>query len=108
MALTDDSLARIRRDLSRGAAISTIDRLAELRIEDREHFSDRILRCMVFVATGRPRVVEKAIPLARLDFRDLIVWAEYDGDFETRQRDLLLPIGGWQADRNTKRQIRYC
>ena len=53
--------------------------------------SDRILRCIVFVADGDMGVLEKAMDLARLDFRDLIMWAEYDGN-DNRTRDLTLPF----------------
>ncbi len=52
---------------------------------------DRILRCIVFVADGDMNTLEQAIDLAKLDYRDLIVWAEYDRD-DNRIRDLTLPF----------------
>ncbi len=92
MALTDDILAKIRRDFSGGETLPVIDRLESLQREDSQLFCDRILRCIVFVAAGRLAVVEQAIEQARTDYRDLIVWAEYDGHFEAQHRDLSLPF----------------
>jgi hypothetical protein len=55
-------------------------------------FSDRILRCVVYVAEGDPVALRRAIELARTDYRDLIVWAEYDNAFGDRKRDLTRPF----------------
>jgi hypothetical protein len=92
MALTDDILAKIRRDFSGGEMLPVIDRLEGLQREDSELFCDRILRCIVFVAAGRQPIIEQAIEQARTDYRDLIVWAEYDGHFGAQHRDLSLPF----------------
>ena len=85
MALTDDVLVKIRRDFSGGEMLPMIQRLESLQGEDRQLFCDRILRCIVFVAAGRKPVAEQAIAQARIDYRDLIVWAEYDGLFGAQQ-----------------------
>ena len=92
MALTDDILAKIRRDFSGGEMLRAIDRLESLQREDSQLFCDRILRCIVFVAAGRLPVAEQAVEQARTDSRDLIVWAEYDGRFGEQHRDLSLPF----------------
>lgn len=92
MALTDDILVKIRRDFSGVETLPVIDRLEGLQSEDSQLFSDRILRCIVFVAAGQLPVVEQAIEQARTDYRDLIVWAEYDGHFGAQHRDLSLPF----------------
>jgi hypothetical protein len=92
MALADDVLVKIRRDFGEAEALQVIERLEGLPCEDRQLFCDRILRCIVFVAAGRLALVEEAVALARLDYRDLIIWAEYDRQFETRHRDLSLPF----------------
>ena len=92
MPLADDILARIRTDFSGGEMIAAIERFESLQREDSELFSDRILRCIVFVAAGKSAVMERAIAEAQADYRDLIIWAEYDGHFGAQQRVLSLPF----------------
>jgi hypothetical protein len=92
MPLADDILARVRRGFSGGETVAVIDQLEGLQREDCELFSNRILRCIVFVAAGKLAVMEQAIAQARVDYRDLIIWAEYDGHFGAQQRDLSLPF----------------
>ena len=92
MPLTDDILARIRADFPQGEMLNAIEQLEQLQREDGRTFDERILRCVLYVAKGRISVVHDAMELARTDYRDLIVWAEYDGQFETRRRDLSLPF----------------
>ena len=86
MALTDDILAKIRQDFSGG------EMLTDLQKEDARLFTDRILRCILFVARGRFDALADAVALARLDPRDLIVDAEYDGHFGAQHRDLSSPF----------------
>jgi hypothetical protein len=49
------------------------------------------VRCIVFVANGDLNRIEKAIDLAKTDYRDLIVLAEYDEKNE-RVRNLSNPF----------------
>ena len=65
--------------------------LSDFVDQNQELASDRILRCIVFVAKGDLNRLEKAIDLAKEDSRDLIVWAEYDEKSE-RVRDLTNPF----------------
>lgn len=65
--------------------------LADFIEENRELSSDRILRCIVFVANGDLDTLDKAMELAKTDYRDLIVWAEYDENFE-QIRDTSIPF----------------
>ena len=65
--------------------------LADFVDQHQELSSDRILRCIVFVANGDLNRLEKAIDLAKTDYRDLIVLAEYDEKNE-RVRDLSNPF----------------
>lgn len=92
MPLPDDILAKIRLDFSDGEILPVIELLTDLQREDPRLFCDRILRCILYVARGRFADLADAVALARLDWRDLIVAAEYDGQFEARQRDLSLPF----------------
>jgi hypothetical protein len=43
---------------------------------------DRLLRAMVFLARGRLEKLEQAVGLARIDDRDVLWQAEYDGGME--------------------------
>ena len=65
--------------------------LADFVVQHQELSSDRILRCIVFVANGDLNRLEKAIDLAKTDYRDLILLAEYDVKNE-RVRDLSNPF----------------
>ena len=65
--------------------------LADFVDQNKKLSSDRIVRCIVFVANGDLNRLEKAIDLAKEDYRDLIVWAEYDEKNE-RVRDFSNPF----------------
>ena len=65
--------------------------LADFMVQNQELSSDRILRCIVFVANGDLNRLEKAMDLAKEDYRGLIVLAEYDEKNE-RVRDLSNPF----------------
>jgi hypothetical protein len=89
MALAADILRRINRDFNDPATIAqAIRRLEEARAAAPDLFSERVLRCAVFAAAGDLETLDRALALARIDPRDLIVWAEYDNDFANRRRDL--------------------
>jgi hypothetical protein len=92
MALADDILTKVRQDFSGGEMLPVIDMLTDLQKEDAGLFTDRILRCILFVAQGRFDVLADAVALARRDPRDLIVDAEYDGHFGAQHRDLSSPF----------------
>ena len=96
MPLANDILAKIRRDFSGGEMLAVIDRLEGLQREDSELFSDRILRCILFVADGQLAVVDRAIGQARTDYRDLIVWAEYDGYLSGAAQGFVVTI--WNSE----------
>ena len=92
MALADDILARIRQDFSGGEMLPVIEMLTDLQTEDAGLFSDRILRCILFVAHGKFDALADAVAMARHDPRDLIVYAKYDGHFGAQHRDLSSPF----------------
>jgi hypothetical protein len=93
MALADDILAKVRQDFSVEETLPIIEMLSELQKENTRLFNDRILRCILFVADGRFESLVDSVALARKDWRDLIINAEYDGQFGARHRDLSLPFG---------------
>ena len=90
--LARDILEKVNRDFEiPDEAALALSVLADFVEKNEELSGDRILRCIVFVARGDLDVLEKAIDLAKADYRDLIVWAEYDGQDE-RVRDLSTPF----------------
>ena len=89
--LPDDILAKIRQDFSGGETFA-IKVLTDLQEKDAQLFTDRIMRCILFVARSGFDVLADAIVLARHDSGDLIVAAEYDGRFGARHRDLSQPF----------------
>lgn len=93
MAIPEDITAKVRRDFSEDEVIPILQMLSEFQ-EENPGQSDRILRCIVFLAQGNFEKFADAIALARLDWRDLIVNAEYDGwsGEENRRRNLNLPF----------------
>ena len=54
--------------------------------------SDRLKRCALFQAKGSLQKLKEMVDLGQLDYRDLIMAAEYD-KFHTRLRDFNLPFG---------------
>ena len=54
--------------------------------------SDRLSRCVLFLAQGSLQKLEEAVSLGRKDYRDLIFSAEYDcGDQQLRDFNLPFP-----------------
>ncbi|MGZ4987436.1 MAG: hypothetical protein ACXWIU_01805 [Limisphaerales bacterium] len=90
--LPQDIITKVRQDFSKDDAIVIVQLLSELQNENPTIFCDRILRCIVFSAHGRFDWFESAVAVARIDWRDVIVNAEYDKDRETRRRDFNLPF----------------
>jgi hypothetical protein len=81
MELSEDISAKIRRDFSASDATTVEQRLSALSRHQPELFCQRILRCIVLASHGRLSSVEHYITMARTDYRDLIVTAEYDRDW---------------------------
>ena len=92
MSLPVDIRRKIARDFAPAAAQRVQTRLQEERAAALAIFTDRIVRCALFVADGDIARFEQAISLAHTDWRDLIVWAEYDNAFGEAKRDLRQPF----------------
>ena len=89
--LTADVACRIPQ-LFPSAPEAITDQLNQLRSQDAGLFSDRIIRCIVFSAIHYPAsTIDHWIAQARLDYRDVIVAAEYDRD-DNHLRDFNLPF----------------
>lgn len=87
-----DILGKVNRDFDTpGEVALVLSVLGDFTEQNQELSSDRIVRCIVFVANGDLDLLDKAIDLAKIDYRDLIVLAEYDEKYE-RVRDLSTPF----------------
>lgn len=90
--LPPDIRRRVARDFSPADASALLIDIEERCVADPNIFSDRIVRCVVYVANGDLETAWRAVSLALIDTRDLIVWAEYDNKFEDQLRDLSAPF----------------
>lgn len=88
MPLPADIRRRIARDFGPADASALLVDIEAHRTADPKIFSDRIVRCVVYVAHGDLETAGRAIAMALADARDLIVWAEYDNKFDQQLRDL--------------------
>lgn len=93
LPLPADVIARVQKDFPKNDVMSILQLLDEFRGENPE-LSNRVIRCIVFLARGSYEKFARAVELARLDWRDLIVEAEYDGWYgeENRRRNMNLPF----------------
>jgi hypothetical protein len=90
--LPQDIVTKVQQDFPKEDAVVIVQLLSELRAEDPRVFCDRILRCIVFCAQGRYDEFACAVKLARLDWRDVIMNAEYDRDWKNHLRHFELPF----------------
>lgn len=88
-SLPPDILARIAADYPADRRDATIEALIALSEVTRE--PARVARCVLVVANGDPSKFKQMINLARTDYRDAIVAAEYDRE-NRRLRDLSKPF----------------
>jgi hypothetical protein len=86
--LPQDIITKVGQDFSKDDAVVIVQLLAELQMENPRVFSDRILRCIVFSADGSFDEFACQVKLARLDWRDVIMNAEYDGEIRSRHFEL--------------------
>ena len=90
--IASDITKRVRNDFNRpDDARLVLSVLEDFQKQNPDLSSDRFIRCLVQVADGDLGRLDQAIELAVVDFRDLIVWAEYDEN-RLQIRDLSKPI----------------
>jgi len=89
MTFKEDVTRRIKADFGEEAekAMSMLDDAVQ---ETEDLNTDRIIRCIVFLANGDLSNLHKYIQSAASDPRDIMLWAEYknSNDHYTRIRDL--------------------
>lgn len=87
MKFEDDIIARINADFGESAnkattmLIDAITRVDYLK-------TDRVVRCIIFLAKGNLTNLGKFIETATFDTRDVMLWAEYEkliGDFNFKR-----------------------
>jgi hypothetical protein len=85
----EDIHAKIARDFE-GNAEAAAEMIATHLIDNPT--SDRVLRCVLFVASGNLSELAQCLKLAHLDYRDMIVAAEYN-EHRKQVRDFNNPFG---------------
>ena len=91
MPVSPDIIAKIQHDFSKGEVAPAIDLVSNLSTEDRDTFTDQVLRCVIFLSNGSLTDLVRNLACARTDWRDVIYWAEYDAN-DVRVRDHNVPF----------------
>ncbi|MCZ2084503.1 MAG: hypothetical protein LC112_09530 [Flavobacteriales bacterium] len=77
MTFKEDIIARINKDFGESANKATtmlIDAITKVDYLK----TDRVIRCIIFLAKGNLNELNKYIETATYDTRDVMLWAEYD------------------------------
>ena len=85
-----DIAGRIESDFGPAAA-EAAEILATFLAHGDEAVSDRLVRCIVYLARGNLETLCETIDLAEKDYRDVIWAAEYDGT-QVRRQDFSQPF----------------
>ena len=92
MMLARDIWGKVNKDFETPEeAALALSVVADFVEQNRELSSDRIVRCLVFLADGDLDRLEEALDLAKKNHRDLLVRAEYN-EKNDRVRDLTQPF----------------
>ena len=91
MPMNWDIIRRIKKDFPESDVDAAIEVLEQAKAEH-PRWSNRILRCSVYMAQGEIDRLRTALKVAETDWRDLIVAAEYEG--LERVRDFNRTFGG--------------
>jgi aminoglycoside phosphotransferase (APT) family kinase protein len=94
MAIPEDVKRYVQTHFSEEDCEEALAILQASRTHGNEFPEPRLLRCMVVASQGRLPTLQQAAQLATIDFRDLIVWGEYEwrGENSVQVRDLAKPI----------------
>jgi hypothetical protein len=77
MIFKDDIVAKINNDFSENADKATA--MLKDAFKNAEYLkTDRVIRCIVFLANGDLTALDKYIKMAINDTRDVMLWAEYE------------------------------
>jgi galactose-1-phosphate uridylyltransferase len=78
MTFKDDIIERINSDFGENASKATTMLLDAINKVDYLK-TDRIIRCIIYLAKGNLTELDKYIETATFDTRDVMLWAEYEG-----------------------------
>lgn len=78
MTFKDDIIARINSEFGENASKATTMLLDAINKVDYLK-TDRVIRCIIFLAKGNLTELDKYIETATFDTRDVMFWAEYVG-----------------------------
>jgi len=91
MSLPSDIIAKIERDFPKDEVAPVVKLVGELSAHNNGPFEDRILRCVVYLSRGTYSGLARAVATAHEDWRDVILFAEYDSN-DQHVRDLSQPF----------------
>jgi hypothetical protein len=78
MTFKDDIIAKINIDFGESASDATTMLIDGIQKADYLK-TDRVIRCIIFLAKGNLTELNKYIETATFDTRDVMFWAEYEG-----------------------------
>lgn len=78
MTFKDDINERIQTDFGENASKATTILIDAIKKVDYLK-TDRVIRCIIFLAKGNLTDLNKYIETATFDTRDVMLWAEYEG-----------------------------
>ena len=78
MTFKDDIKERIQTDFGENASKATTMLIDAIKKIDYLK-TDRVIRCIIFLAKGNLTDLNKHIETATFDTRDVMLWAEYEG-----------------------------
>lgn len=78
MTFKDDIKERIQTDFGENASKATTMLIDAIKKIDYLK-TDRVIRCIIFLAKGNLTDLNKYIETATFDTRDVMLWAEYEG-----------------------------
>ena len=90
MELPDDIQNRIARDFEAGANEAAEQVVKYLGNQEREPV--RTARCAIYLAQGSVQELTRMLDVALRDWRNVILWAEYDKGKEPPVRDFDVPF----------------
>ena len=90
MSIPQDIISRVRQDFPQDSG-TILSRLLALQREGGDFASERLLRCLIYAARCDVSRIEPLIELGRQDYRDLIVAAECNEQWE-HVRDMNQPF----------------
>ena len=86
MTFKEDIINKIKADFGDNSA-SAFAILENAISKTDDLSSDRVIRCIIFLAEGNMDDLNKYIKAATTDTRDIMLWAEYETSTEKRLRD---------------------